>query len=148
MNGGGRSPDESCMSRNTPKDSLILPTLTWSTSSQKEEGPIGQPRRQKPPRTTGTSGGREEEEASQSLGMKRRDFSLLRWRPTEGPSDSTMWRAAERSPGGPTRVPSSRYQAFKAREGTSALIRSMIGWRVRANPSGPRGSPCCTPQQL
>ena len=22
------------------------------------------------------------------------------------------------------------------------------GWRDKANPSGPRGSPCCTPQQL
>ena len=63
-------------------------------------------------------------------------------------SDSIIWSAAEMSPGEPTRVPSSRYQAFKAKVGTSTLIRSMIGWRVKTNPSGPRRSPCCTPQQL
>ena len=130
------------------KDPLIFPTLSWSTSSQKEEGPIGQPRRQKPLRVTGTSDGKVEREESQALGMKRRDLPLLRWRPIEGPADSTMWRAAERSWVEPTRVPSSRYQAFRSREGTSALIRLMMGGRVRVNPSGPRGSPCCTPQQL
>ena len=72
---------------------------------------------------------------------KRKDLPLLRWRPTEGPSVSTMRSAAERSPGEPTRVPLSRYQAFKARVGTSALIRSTMGWRVKATPSKPRGPP-------
>ena len=109
---------------------------------------MGQPRRQNPAQVTGTSGGRGDREATQSLGTKRRDLPLLRWRPTGGPSVMTMWSAAERSLGRPTRVPSSRYQAFKARLGTSALIRSTMGWRVKANPSGPRGSPCYTPQQL
>ena len=108
---------------------------------------MGQPRRQKPPLVTGISDGREEFE-SHWLGTKRRDLDLLRWRPREGPSFSMMSSAAERPSGGPTRVPSLRYQAFKAREGTSALIRSTMGWRVRENPSEPRGSPCCTPQQL
>ena len=78
----------------------------------------------------------------------RRDLPLLRWRPTEGASDSTIWRAVERSPGEPIRVPLSRYQVVRESVGTSALIRLMIGWRVRANPSGPSGSPCCTPQHL
>ena len=64
---------------------------------------------------------------SPALGMKRINLLVLRWRPTEGPSDSTIWRATEKSPGEPTRVPSSRYQAFKARLGTSALMRSMMG---------------------
>ena len=59
---------------------------------------MGQPRRQNPARVTGISGGRGDREASQSLGMKRRDLPLLRWRPTEGPSVSTMRSAAERSP--------------------------------------------------
>ena len=39
---------------------------------------MGQPRRQNPARVTGTSGGRGDREASQSLGMKRRDLPLLR----------------------------------------------------------------------
>ena len=103
---------------------------------------MGQPRRQKSAQVTGTSGSRGEWETSQSLGMQRRDLPLLRWRPTEGPSDSIIWSVAEMSPGEPTRVPSSRNQAFiLARVGTSTLICSMIGWRVKANPSGPRGSP-------
>ena len=39
---------------------------------------MGQPRRQNPARVTGTSDGRGDREASQSLGMKRRDLPLLR----------------------------------------------------------------------
>ena len=79
------------MSCRTPKHSPILLTLSSSTFSQKEGGPTGHPRRREnPSRTTGTSDGRGEREASQSPGMKRRDLLLLRWRPT----------AAERSPGG------------------------------------------------
>ena len=109
---------------------------------------MGQPRREKPPLVMGMPGGRRDWEASLWLGAYRRDLARLRWRPREGPSLSIMSSVAERPSGGPTRVPSSRYQAFKAREGTSALIRSMMGCRVRENPSGPRGSPCCTPQQL
>ena len=81
---------------------------------------MGQPRRQKPPLVTGISDGRVECEESHWLGTTRRDLDLLRWRP-RGPSLSMMSSAAERPSGGPTRVPSSRYQAFKAREGTSAL---------------------------
>jgi hypothetical protein len=34
------------------------------------------------------------------------------------------------------------------RPGTDSLIFSMTGWRTRAKPRGPRGSPCWTPQQL
>ena len=103
---------------------------------------MGQPRREKPQRVVGISDGRGEHEASASSGIKRRDLLLLRRSPRAGPSLSTIWRAAARSSGGPTRVPSSRYQAFKARPGTSALMRSMMEWRVKANPRGPKGSPC------
>ena len=49
-----------------------------------------------------------------------------------------MWSTASRFPGESTRVPSSRYHAFKARPGTSALICSTTGWSVRANSSGPK----------
>ena len=106
------------------------------------------PRRVKPHREIGISDGNGDWEASTSSGMKRRDLERLRWRLTEEPSFSMIPSAVMRSSGEPTRVPSSKYHVFKARSGTSDLIRSTMGWRERAKPSGPKGSPCCTPQQL
>ena len=88
---------------------------------------MGHPRRVKPPRVIGMSGGSGEREASASSGMKRRDLAQLRSSPTEGPSLSIMWSAATRFSEEPIRVPSSRYHAFKARPGTSALIHSTTG---------------------
>ena len=55
------------------------------TSSKKEGGPIGQPRRENPSRVTGTSGGSGERDSSQPCGTNRRDLPPLRWKPTEGP---------------------------------------------------------------
>ena len=92
--------------------------------------------------------GRGLQELSPSLGMKRRDFAWLRWSPLAGPSSSTILRALSRSFGVPHRVPSSRYQTLIFKLGTSSLIRSIMGWRVRAKPRGPRGSPCWTPLWL
>ena len=94
------------------------------------------------------SDGRGLQELSPSLGMKRRDFAWLRWSPLAGPSSSTILRALSRSFGVPHRVPSSRYQTLIFKLGTSSLIRSIMGWRVRAKPRGPRGSPCWTPLWL
>ena len=45
----------------------------------------------------GMSGGREDSEASASLGIKRRDLEWLRWSPNEGPSFSMMWSTAAKS---------------------------------------------------
>ena len=85
MSGGGSSPNESLPYLVTsPRKPVSSPLdLSRSTSSQKERGPIRQPRRQKPLRTMGISGGRVEREKSQVLGMKKRDLLLLRWRQTE-----------------------------------------------------------------
>ena len=86
----------------------LLETLPWSTSSQKEGGPIGQQRRENPSRVTGTSGGSGERDATQPLRDKEEGLASVEVeanRGTEGPSLSTMWSAAERSPGGPTRRP-------------------------------------------
>ena len=58
--------------------------LSCRTSSQKGVGPMGQPRRQKPPLVMGISDGRKEFEESHWLGTTRRDLDLLRWRPREG----------------------------------------------------------------
>ena len=74
---------------------------------------MGQPKREKPRRVTGISGGRVERSASASLGMKREDLALFRWSPRAGPSLSTMLRAAARSSGETARVPSSRYTLLK-----------------------------------
>ena len=96
---------ESPISCNNTKDSLSLETLPWSTPSQKEGGPIGQPRRENPSRVTGTSGGSGERHATQPLRDKEEGLASVEVeanRGTEGPSLSTMWSAAERSPGGPT----------------------------------------------
>ena len=70
------------------------------------------------------------------------DLDRFRKRPLEGPSDSMIDTAEARLSKEPHRVPSSRYQAFIRRSGTSRLIRSIIGCKVKANPRGPRGSPC------
>ena len=99
---------------------------------------MGQPRRVKPPRVVGMSDGREESEASDSSGMKGRDFARFRWSPTEGPSSSIIRSAAARSSGDPIRVPSSRYQAFRTRTGTSVLMCSTTGCSARENPNGSR----------
>ena len=58
-----------------------------------------------------------------------------------GAISSMIDRANLRSPGELQRVSSSvaGYQEFVSRPGTSLLTFSMIGWRVRANPKGPRG---------
>ncbi len=48
-----------------------------------------------------------------------RDLALFKWRPIPGPSLSIIARADRRSLGDPTRVPSSRYHALRARPGTS-----------------------------
>ena len=80
--------------------------------------------------------------------MKSKDFALFKLRPTGGPSDSMMLREAAMSQEEPTKMPPSKYYAFRVRLGTVALMRSKMGWRVRAKPSGQRGLPCCTPQQL
>ena len=139
---------ESPSSCRAPREVLTLVTLFWNTCSQKEGGPIGQPRREKPQRVMGMSDGSGDWVASASSGMKSRDLPLLRWRPTDGPSRSMMCSAVARSYGWPMRVPLSRYQVLRARPGTLALICSTMGWNVRAKPRGPSGSPCCTPWQL
>ena len=51
-------------------------------------------------------------------------------------NDSIMLRASARAAGGPTRVPTSKYQAFRAKLGTSDLIFSRRGWRVNWSCSG------------
>ena len=74
--------------------------LPWSTSSQKEGGPIGQPRRENPSRVTGTSGGSGERDATQPLRDKEEGLASVEVEAnsgTEGPSLSTMWSAAERA---------------------------------------------------
>ena len=48
---------ESPSSCRAPREVLTLVTLFWNTCSQKEGGPIGQPRREKPQRVTGMSDG-------------------------------------------------------------------------------------------
>ena len=106
---------------------------------------MGQPRRVKPRLVMGISGGRGEQEALAFSGMNSKDFVLLSLRPSDGPSDSMMLRVAAMSCGEPTKLPSSKYHAFRVRLGNTALMCSTLGWRVRVKPSGPRGSPCCTP---
>ena len=103
---------------------------------------VGHPRRVKPRRAMGMSERRVDWEASASGGMNNKDLLWFTCSPRAGPSSSTMRRATARSSGEPTKVPSSIYQALRERPGTSALIFSMNGWRVRANPKGPKGSPC------
>ncbi len=66
-------------------------------------------------------------DASAEGGMKRRDLLLFKWRPTVEPSSSTILSADRRASGGPISVPSSRYHAFRVREGTSVLMRTAIG---------------------
>ncbi len=48
-----------------------------------------------------------------------RDLALFKCRPIPGSSLSIIARADSRSLGNPTRVPSSRYHALRARPGTS-----------------------------
>ena len=136
------------MSRNFPKDFLIFPTLFRSTSSQKAEGPIGQPTRRKPSRTTGTSGGRVEREGSQDTWDEWERLTSVQveayWGTLRFHNMESRWEVPWRAHQGTVIL----VQAFKARVSTSALMLSTMGWRVRANPNGPNGSPCCTPQQL
>ncbi len=105
---------------------------------------MGQPRRVKPSLVVGMSEGRGLLEGSASSAMYRSDLARFSLSPRAGPSCSTILRAAAKSSGEPHRVPSSRYQALILSSCTSVLILSTIGWRVRAKPRGPRGSPCWT----
>ena len=84
-------------------------------------------------------------EPEQEGGIKRRDLLQFRWRPKEGPSLPMMLSTVNKSSGRPHKVASSKYQLLIKRLGTSCLICSTIGCKVRAKPRGPRGSPCCTP---
>ena len=83
-----------------------------------------QPKRQKPRRVMGMSDGKGKLDPTASSGMNRTDWLQLRLKPSQEPSRWTIWNAAARSSREPTRVPSSSYQAFKARPGTSALMCS------------------------
>ena len=60
---------ESCRSDSLARDSFTFSTFVEKVLSQKEEGPIGQPRREKPPLVIGMSGGRGLLEGSVSSGM-------------------------------------------------------------------------------
>ena len=140
-----RRVDSNCassMSRRAPKETFNFCSLVLKCSSQKSGGPIGQPRRENPRRAMGMSGGRVDREASAPGGINSKDLLWFRCSARAGPSSYTMCRAAARSSGEPTKVPSSRYQALRESPGTSALSFSMRGWRVREKPSGHRGSPC------
>ena len=87
------------------------------------------------------------------LGMKRRDLPVGTAEvKTDGGTprlhNMKSGRYNYRSSGEPVCMPSLRYQAFNARVGIAVLIRWMMVWRVRVNPSGPSRSPCCTSPQL
>ena len=73
----GREGSLQPISCNNTKHSLSLETLPWSTSSQKEGGPIGQPRRENPSRVTGTSGGSGERDATQPLRDKEEGLASV-----------------------------------------------------------------------
>ena len=64
-------------------------------------------------------------------GTNNKDLLLLRWRPLEGPSSSIIFKAFNRSSPEPQRVPSSRYQTFINKLGSSFAILSMMGWRAK-----------------
>ena len=81
------------MSCKNPRVAFTFDTRLRKTSSQKEGGPMGQPRRVKPRWVMGISEGREEQEASAPSGMNSKDFVLLSLRWSKGPSDSMMLRA-------------------------------------------------------
>ena len=109
---------------------------------------MGLPSRTKPSLHIGISEGRGLVKERSAGGMYKRHLLRLRCRPREGPSASMMERALSKSAGGPHSVPSSRYQQLIRSPGTSCLIRLIIGFRARAKPRGPKGSPWWTPQQL
>ena len=136
------------MSGRRQRSSCTFFTLPRTVEAQKVGEPMGQPSRTKPSLVTGMSDGRGLRPKSSSLGMKSRDFALFRFSPLVGLSSSMMLIAFIKSSGDPQRVPSSRYHTLIRRLGTSRLIRSTIGWRAKAKPRGPKGSPCWTPQQL
>ena len=73
---------KSSMSCKNPRVVFTFDTRLRKTSSQKEAGPMGLPRRVKPRWVMGISGGRGEQEASASSEMKIKNFDLLRLRPT------------------------------------------------------------------
>ena len=131
MNSNWASP----ISHRTPKEAFNFCSLAPKASSQNSGGPIGHPRRVKPRRAMGMSERRVDWEASASGGMNNKDLLWFTCSPRAGPSSSTMRRATERSSGEPTKVPSSIYEVFRERPGTSALIFSMNGWRVGADRS-------------
>ena len=123
---------ESSRSCSLDTANLIFSTLDITIGSQKAAGPIGEPRRQKPDLEMGTSGGggggRGLLEASAPCGIKRSDFDLLRIKPLEGPSSSTISRALSKSSGEPHRVPSSKYQTLmcKFHHGITARNKPIV----------------------
>ena len=132
------------MSRKDPSEALTCTSLDRKTSSQKLGRPMGQRRREKPRLVVGMSDGRGDWDVSASSGIKRRDLLLLRGRAiplhNEKSSSKILRRAHQCAI---IKIPGIQCESRKL-----TLIFSMRRWRIKAKPSGPKGSPCCTPQQL
>ena len=136
---------ESCKSATMDKITSTFSTHFNTMASQKEGGPIGEPKRLKHTLEIGMSDGRGLLVKSASSEIWR-DFDLFKWSPLAGPSSSMIFKALTRSYAEPQSVPSS--VPIDLEPGTSSLILFVTGWRVRGNPRGPRGSPYWTLQQL
>ena len=137
---------ESCKDESSGANQNVFSTHCWANAWQKEGEPNGEPSKEMPEWVIGISEGNESE--TESVTENRWDLDRFMKRPREGPPDSIMWTALTKSLMEPHRTPSSKYHEFNSKPGTFSLISWMRGWSVMANPSGPRGSPCWTPQQL
>ena len=69
-------------------------------------------------------------------------------RPLAGPSSTRMSTTSFSSSSLPTQVPSSKYQACRARPGTLSLMRSMMGRSTKENSRAAMGSPWWKPSWL
>ena len=97
---------------------------------------MGDPSRSKPSLQTGMEGRRGLFEKETSIGTQRWDLLQFKRIPREGPSDSMMARAEQRSPTEPQRVPLSRYQALIRRLGTSSQLWGVGQGQTPVDPRG------------
>ena len=86
--------------------------------------------------------------AFRSTGDQSSHFSILSSKPHPSPKFVNKFNAVQNCWWVPARMPSSKYQLCCTRFGNFVSISLMIGHRASENKSGPKGSPCWTPDWL